>query len=170
MTKYLRRSAVCFGFLFLLSAGTSTADLQVATIDLSRTFDEYQKTKEWDQVLEEKANQSKAERDKKVEEIKKLKAEVDLLKEEARGEKQAVIDQKVKELQAFDREVRDRLRGERDQIVREILKEIDDILQSYGRDKGYTLILNDRVLLYQDKGLDITEDIIKQLNEKHKKR
>ena len=148
----------------MLSASSVFADMKMATIDLSRAFDEYEKTKQSDKVLEGKGNEKKAERDKKVTEIKKLKGEMDLLSDEGKQEKQAMIDQKVKELQQFDREVRDGLRGERDQMVREILKDIDQVIQEYGNEQGYTIILNDRVLLYKDKNLDLTEEIIKRLN------
>lgn len=151
-------------FLMWQPVAVFSEESKIATLDLSRAFDEFQKTKESDKILEGKGNEKKAERDKKVTEIKKLKGELDLLSDEGKKEKQAMIDQKVKELQEFDREVRDSLRGERDQMVREILKEIDQTIQEYGHEKGYTMILNDRVLLYKDKTLDVTEDIIKRLN------
>lgn len=148
------------------SASVVSADVKFATMDLSRAFDEYRKTKESDKILEAKGNEKKAERDKKVNEVKKLKGELDLLNDEGKQEKQAIIDQKVKELQEFDREVRDTLRGERDQMVRDILKDIEQVLQNYGSEQGYTFILNDRVLLYKDKSLDVTEEVIKRLNKK----
>lgn len=157
---------MALGFVVtLLLPALALAETSIATVDLSRAFDEFEKTKEADRVLDGKADVKKAERDKKVAEIKKLKEELDLLNEAGRQEKQAVIDQKIAELQEFDREVRDSLRGERDQMVRDLLKEIDQVLQEYGQEKGYTLILNDRVLLYRDKTLDVTEDILKRLNQ-----
>lgn len=155
-----------FVFFGVTPLSTLSAEMKIATIDLSRAFDEFEKTKESDKVLEARANEKKNERDKKVTEIKKLKDELDLLSEQGKEEKEAVINQKVRELQEFDREVRDSLRGERDQMVRDLLKEIDQAMQEYGNEKGYTLILNDRVLLYQDKTLDVTEDILKRLNAK----
>lgn len=166
MKKYekflVAATAVCW---MMQSASSVSAEAtKMATIDLSRAFDEYQKTKQSDKVLEGKGSEKKAERDKKVVEIKKLKGEMDLLSDEGKQEKQTLIDQKVKELQEFDREVRDSLRGERDQMVREILKDIDQVIQEYGTEQGYTLILNDRVLLFKDKNLDVTEEIIKRLN------
>jgi len=147
----------------------SWAESRIATVDLSRAFDEYERTKQADSALEQEGNEKKAERDQRVAEIKKLKDEIDLLNEGARQEKQAMIDQKIAALQAFDRDVRDYLRGQRDEMVRDILQDIDAKIQDYGKEQGYTLILNDRVLLYQDDGLDITDAIIQRLN-KGKKR
>jgi len=165
MKKHEKMFVLWFiAFLMWQPVAVFSEEPKIATLDLSRAFDEFQKTKESDKILEAKGNEKKAERDKKVTEIKKLKGELDLLSDEGKKEKQAVIDQKVKELQEFDREVRDNLRGERDQMVREILKEIDQTIQEYGNEKGYTMILNDRVLLYKNKTLDVTEDITKRLN------
>ena len=165
MEKYQKHVVVgVLTFWILQCVPVFAGEATIATIDLSRAFDEFEKTKASDKVLEAKGSEKKAERDKKVTEIKKLKEEFDLLSEEGKREKQAIIDQKVKELQEFDREVRDALRGERDQMVRDILREIDQVIQSYGAEKGYTMILNDRVLLYKEKSLDVTEEIIKRLN------
>lgn len=146
------------------------AETRIATIDLSRAFDEFKKTKEADKTLQAKGSEKKAERDKKIAEIKKLKDELELLSDKGKQEKQALIDQKVKELQEFDREVRDSLRQERDQMVQEILRHIDQTIKNYGDKNGYTLILNDRVLLYKEKTLDVTNDIIELLNGASKER
>ena len=166
------KKEIVFGLVALCAMqplAAYAAELKIATIDLSRAFDEFEKTKESDKILEARGNDKKGERDRKVTEVKKLKGELDLLSDEGKKEKQAIIDQKVKELQEFDREVRDNLRGERDQMVREILKDIDDVIRQYGSENGYTFILNDRVLLYKDKNLDVTEEIVKRLNRKEGK-
>lgn len=161
--RYLLSGLILLGMI--QSGNVFSQELKIATIDLSRAFDEYHKTKESDRILEGKGQAKKTERDKKVEDIKKLKSEFDLLSEEGKREKQAVIDQKIQELQEFDRETRASLRGERDQMVQEILKEIDQVVQAYGKENGYTMILNDRVLLYKGETLDVTEDIIGRLNQ-----
>ena len=149
------------GRLGLLEAG----EQKIGTVDLSRAFDGFQKTKDAEKTLEVEASKKKEERDKRVEEIKRLKGELDLLNEKGKKEKQAVIDQKVQELQAFDREVNDSLRQERDRVIQQILKEIDGVIDAYGRDNGYTFLLNDRALLYRSKELDLTDQIIAILNQ-----
>ncbi|MBI4436322.1 MAG: OmpH family outer membrane protein [Candidatus Omnitrophica bacterium] len=169
-----RKKMFWIGLIVLLVMYPASAlfaeEVRIATIDLSRAFDEFKKTKEADKTLQAKGSEKKTERDKKIAEIKKLKDELELLSDKGRQEKQAVIDQKVKELQEFDREVRDSLRQERDQMVQEILREIDQVIKGYGDKNGYTLILNDRVLLYKEKTLDITNDVIQLLNGESKER
>ena len=147
---------------------------KIGLVDLARTFDSFQRTKDSEKVLEAEAAKKKEERDKRIDEIKRLKGELELLNEKGKAEKQAVIDQKIQELQAFDRDVQDGLRRERDRAIQEILKEIDGVIETFGRENGYTMLLNDRALLYGKKEMDITDQIIEILNKgyqaKEKKR
>lgn len=144
------------------------AETQIGFVDIGKSFDEYQKTKDADQLLEVKGEAKQQEREKKVEEIKRLKDEMGLLSEEARKKKQAELDEELKGLQDFDVKVRDELRRERDSIVRDILKEINEIINEYGSKHGYGVILNDRVLLYGREEMDVTGQIIQILNERYK--
>ena len=105
-----------------------------------------------------------------VNEIKDLKEEIALLSDKGKEEKQSVIDDKIKTLQEFDKELRNALREERDEALKDILREIDKIIQDYGKKHGYTAILNDRVLVYGNEAIDITQDIIDILNKDYKKR
>jgi Skp family chaperone for outer membrane proteins len=43
------------------------------------------------------------------------------------------------------------------------------VIQEYGKNNGYLIILNDRVLLYGDETEDLTEKIIKILNDNYTK-
>ncbi len=141
----------------------------IAYIDLSRTFDEYQKTEDQDKFLEQKSREKHSKRDEMVKEIQKLNDELKLLSEKAKKEKQKVIDEKIKQLQEHGRKTRDMLRRQRDLMVREILQEIDTTIQKYAKKRGYSMVLNDRVLIYKDDKMDITDEIIKILNENYKK-
>jgi Skp family chaperone for outer membrane proteins len=134
-------------------------------VDLGRIFDEYQKTKNFDKSLEAKGAQKQAEREKMVAEVKKLRDEAELLSSKAKEDKQVIIDEKIKVLQEFDRTTRDSLRRERDNMVREILKEIETVIQTFGKSQGYSFIFNDRVLVYKSEGSDLTQQVIKALNE-----
>ncbi len=140
---------------------------KIGYVDLSRVFDEYLKTKEFDKNLEAKGAQKQVDRDKMVNEVKKLRDESELLSAKAKEEKQAVIDDKIKTLQDFDRNTRDALRKERDVMVRDILKEIEAVIQNFGKSQGYGFIFNDRVLVFKSEGADLTAQIIKVLNDSY---
>ena len=150
--------------------GTAQAADKIGYVDLARVFDEYNKTKEFDKSLESKGAVKQADRDKMVAEVKKLRDEAELLSAKAKDDKQAVIDDKIKALQDFDRNTRDALRKERDGMVKDILKEIEVVIQDFGKAQGYGYIFNDRVLVYKSEGNDLTNQVIKVLNDNYAKK
>jgi len=137
---------------------------KIGYLDVAKVFDEYKKTKEQDASLETQAKAKQAERDKLVSEITRLRDELELLSEKGKQDKQAVIDEKVKKLQEFDTVTRNDLRKKRDDMVADILKEIDAVVQDYGKKQGFDIILNDKVIVYKKETLDVTADILKALN------
>ena len=96
--------------------------------------------------------------------MRRLKDEQALLAESAREQKQEAIDAKIRELQEFDAAARRELGEERNKKVREIFKDIDEVVQRYGERKGFDLILNDRVLLYRNARFDLTNEVLEELN------
>ena len=167
--KVLRITLIFVIFLFTSNCILAGAEeLKIGYINLGKTFDEYEQTQKYDKSLEKKGDSKKKERQKLVDEIRDLKDEMVLLSDSSKKEKQAVLDEKIKELQEFDEETRGELRQDRDEMVRDVLREIDDVIQEYGEKNGYTVILNDRVLLYGNEAIDITQDIIDLLNKKKK--
>lgn len=140
------------------------AEIKLGYLDVAKVFDEYKKTKEQDAALEATAKSKQTERDKMVSEITRLRDELGLLSEKGKQDKQVVIDEKVKKLQEFDNSARNDLRKQRDDMVAGILKEIDSVVQDYGKKQGFDIILNDKVIVYKRDALDITGDILKALN------
>lgn len=158
--------AVAFGPM----ASAQAAGEKIGFVDLARVFDEYNKTKEFDKQLEGKGAGKQGDRDKMVADIKKMRDEAELLSAKAKDDKQALIDDKIKALQDFDRTTRDGLRKERDGMVRDILKEIEVVIQDFGKAQGYSFIFNDRVLVYKSEGNDLTAQVIKVLNDNYTKK
>lgn len=158
------------GLILGLAVNALAGELKIGYIDISRTFDEYTRTKEADAALEKKGMEKEVQREKMVNEIKKIKEELDLASDKLKADKQKLLDEKIKVLQEYDQAAREDLRKERDSLVREILKEIDGVIQEFGKKEGFTLIFNDRVLLYKEKPLDFSDRIIKILNERYGKK
>ncbi|KPK98165.1 MAG: hypothetical protein AMJ95_05480 [Omnitrophica WOR_2 bacterium SM23_72] len=142
---------------------------KIAYVDLSRIFSEYNKTKDYDKVLTNKENVYSADREKKVNEIKQFQDKMNLLSDKEKEAKQGDLESKIKTLQDYDREKQTDLRKEQDEKMKEILKDIEETVRQYSEKEGYTLVFNDRVLVYQDKSMDITDKIIELLNKGYKK-
>ncbi len=167
-----RSAAVLCGFLAIfgmsLFAGKAQAAEKFGYIDLSRTFSEYNKTKSYDKVLSDKEKSYTDDRDKKINELKALQDKLNLLNDKEREAKKGELDSKMKSFQDADRQKQEDLRKEQDDRMKEILKDIEDAVKKYSEKEGYTMFFNDRVLIYQNKSMDITDPIIAILNKNSK--
>lgn len=155
--------------LGLAKLGSAEGINKIGFVDLGRVFDEYQKTKDADQTLEGETAAKQAEREKMVKEIRKVKDELELMSKEAKEKKQEEMDEKIKSLQDFDREVNTELKRKRDTMVREILREIDATIQEYGQKEKYDVIFDNRVLLYSSDLMNVTDQILKIVDERYKR-
>ncbi len=146
--------------------GTANAADKFGYVDLSKVFSEYSKTKEYDKTLGDKEAVYTAEREKKINEIKQLQDKFNLLSDKEKESKKGELENKVKDIQEYDRQKQTDLRKEQDDKMKELLKDIEDTIKQYAAKEGYTMVFNDRVLVYQAKELDITDKIVELINKK----
>lgn len=164
------KKALIILIAFLLIAPQAFAakdkESKIGYVDLLRVFGEYEKTQESEAALEKKAEGKNKERDKLVGEIKKLQDEAELLSESEREKKASELEEKLKDLRDFDRATREELNRERDSMGRDVLIEINKTIVDYGKKNNFDLILDSRTLFYGGEAMDISNDIIKEINKK----
>ena len=144
-------------------------DEKIAFVDPMKIVREYQRTKDFEQILEKEVKKGQAELDSRTESIKSLKDNLEILSEEAKKGKEEEIYKKIQELRNVEKETKDNLLRMRDENMRDILKEINEIVDEHGKSKGYSLVLDGRMILFSDANLDISDEILKILNERYKK-
>ena len=159
--------AVMFGFM--ATGITMAADLKIAYVDLAKAFDSYQKTKEFDAVLQTEGEAFQKQRDAMVQKIQDSQSKLALMSDAQKTSMQADIDKQKDAVVAFDKEKRTELSKKRDEKVREILTEIQGIVSTIAKKDGYTFVLNDRVMVYGDPQYNITDQVMKTLNDSYKK-
>ena len=165
--KFLRILVLSAILIFLTSApAVFAADKdKIGYVDLSGLFDEYYKTKDYDKVLEAKSNDYEKDRNTKIEKIREAQGKLALLKEEEKNKLNDEIEKMKADLLEYDKQKKTDLTKERNEKIREILLEIEKVVSDYAQKNGYTIILNDRVLIYGEKSDDVTEPISKTLNQ-----
>ncbi len=168
----MKRSGVFFWTLILgltLLVGVANAAEKLAYVDLTKIFSEYSKTKDYDKFLGDKQTVYETERNKLVGEIKGFQDKFNLLNDKEKEAKKGEMENKIKNLQEFDRQKQGDLRKEQDEKMKELLKDINDAVKVVAEKEGYTMVFNDRVLVYQDKTLDVTSKVIEAVNKGSKK-
>ena len=141
--------------------------IKMAYVDLSRLFDEYYKTKDYDKVLEGKTSEFEKDRNVKVEKIRDAQGKLGLLADDKKKDQEAEIEKLKADLLEFDRQKKADLTKERNEKIREILLEIEKEVSVYAEKEKYSVILNDRVLIYGNPAMNVTEPILTKLNEGH---
>jgi outer membrane protein len=168
MTK-LKAGLLCAVFILITMLNLAYAADKFGYVDLSRSFSEFSKTKDYDTALSGKQDVYDKEREKRVGEVKQLQDKMNLLSDKEKEAQKPQLEDKIKSLQDFDRQQQTDLRKDQDEKMKEILKDIEDAVKTYAAKEGYTMVFNDRVLVYQDKTLDITDKILAILNKGYKK-
>lgn len=159
-------------FFVVLSAArlfAASDKVNFAVVDIGKVFDEYDKTKDFDKGFQQEENSKQKERDAYIYEIRRLRDEQAVMAEDAKASKQAAIDEQAGKLEDFDKGVKEKLKQKRNDAVREVFTDIEGTLKQYGERKGYDFILNDRAVLYRPDNKDITQEVLKDLNEGYKK-
>lgn len=172
----MKRVGILFlAALFILSgAGFKTeaqaADTKIGYADIAVVFDSYDKTKDQDKVLAGKSEKEQSKRNKMADKIRNMKNELELLSNKQKDKKQEVIQEEIRNLQDFDRQTKAELKRERDDMVRNILKEIDATISEYAEKNGYGIVLNSRILVYAEEQYDLTREIVNILNSKYRRK
>jgi outer membrane protein len=162
--------------------------IKIASVDMSKVFSEYYKTKKAEAELKDKQvgfekeiRDKASELDKMREDAKKLQedAENPAFTEEKKAEKRKTLQTKVNEGRLFaqqlqemkmtrERDLKEQQNKERNKIVEEISK----VIQDKAKRDGYTLVIDKAGLtlsgvspfVFVQDSLDITSDIVKSLN------
>ena len=159
-----------FGMLWVCSPSPApcplleAAELKIGYVDLGKVFDGYQRTKASDAALEKKGKDKETELQARMNDLKKLRQNLELLNDDARDAKSREIEEKSEELQRFRTGTARDLRRERDKVAKAILKEIQQAIEQYAKDHGFSLILDERSVLYGQPVHDVSDDVLKALN------
>ena len=169
--KKISLIGVAFLFIFFMPANVYAQSevKKIGFLDLSKMFDNYEKTKEYDKVLEKEHAAYEADRNAKIEKLKEKQGKLALLKEEEKEKMQKEIEDLRNALRQFDKDQQVELTKKRDEKIREILLEIEKFVSEYAKKDKFDMILNDRVLIYGNETMDITDQVLKGLNESYNK-
>jgi len=183
-TLILLLAALGFGALHNASAQS----LKIGTVDMKKVFENYYKTKDAEQRINDLRNAAKKELEDKMEaykkateEIKKLVDEIQspALSKEAKDSKGKVRDEKIVEFKQLEREVQEFQQSRQKQLEEETLRmrsgivdEIQKVIAERVKGTQYDLVFdksgpslnNVTVILHSKEAYDFTSEVITALN------
>jgi len=102
--------------------------------------------------------------------VKEAESKLAALKEEEKAKAMKDIEAMRAGLTEFVQSKRTDLMKQEEEKTREILLEMEKVISDYAKKQGYDIIFNDRVLLFSNPAMDITEPVIKIMNENYNKK
>ncbi len=162
--------------------------LKVGVVNLKRIFNDYKKKKDREVELQKERNELQSELDKKEKELKKLEKEMEILEGEEKLKKKEEFDEKRKDYTAFYSYNNKELQKKQVELWNTMFNEIVEEVEDFGEKGEYDLILKTdpdpirgesleeiqlrvdiKKVLFHSPKVDLTEPIIKALNDRYKK-
>lgn len=151
-------------------------EVKTAYIDTSKLLQEYTESKDIEAKYKAKSQEMGKELDA---EVARFKNEAQNFQKNAQANGQAWAQQKGAELQKREQQLTYAQQAMLQQLQQESGKEMDSLIvnvrkfiKSYGKEKGYAYIYGTgeaATVLYAEDKYDITEEVVKLLNDKYKK-
>lgn len=183
LTRLTALAAVAFSLI------AGQAQTKIAIIDLRSVFDKYYKTKEADAKLKERGQDILKVRQGMADDFKKTQEEYNKLMEgakdpsisnEERDKRKRSAEAKLDEIREIETNVRKYDQQAQEQFAQQnmrmrekILQEIKEVVDAKAKAEGYSIVLDTAaetanrtpVLIYNNGQYDITNDVLKKLNE-----
>lgn len=167
-----RRIIVGMVLSFLLVPNIWAAEKQfrIAYVNFIKVLNEYKKTEDYQNILENKAEEKDKVLRAKMKELKEVQNKLSTLKGAAKKKEEEKFKKLSKEYRKLQREITVDLSKERNERLEEIANDIKKVIEEYAKKKGFDLVVTEMSVLYGDKKLDITDEILKMVNSRYKKK
>lgn len=150
----------------LLCAGFAQAQTKVGFVDMQKAIQSSAEGKKAKSELEAEFEKKKKELQKKEADLKKMGEDIEkkksVLSEEALMKRQSEFQEEMlKYRDVVGKSQLEIQKKERD-LTQPILEKMRKVIEKVAKDKGFSMVLeNSAMVLYADKGHDITDDVIK---------
>jgi outer membrane protein len=153
-------------------AAQAAPGVKVGVVDVQQVLNQSQRGMAIRTKLDQERATRQKELDAKQQELVKLQQDLEkqasVLSEQAKRDKREALERRVRDARRLaedaNRELEKRIREAEVEITREIFS----VIQEFGRDQGYTVILERSNIVFSAQTVDVTPDVIKRFDAKAK--
>lgn len=162
------------GMLVLSCTASYAQDkIKIGFVDIQRVISESQAGKNARDRFQAQVKKAEADISKERQDLDRLKIDLEkkgpLLKEEERRNMEADFQKRSVTLQRRMSDYQQELQLKNNEMMSDILKDLEKIVNEVGKADKFTLILERSQILYSDQGIDITSKVIETYNSRAKK-
>jgi outer membrane protein len=159
-----------FFALIMLPVSSRAADaIKFGSIDVQKVLNESETGKKAKSDLETLIKTRQSNIDEKGKAIEKLKTDVEkqasVLSSEARKNKEDELEKLLREYQRIVQDSQAEIKKKEGEFTDTILREIRELIEKIGEEEWYTLVIERGMVLYSNKGIDITDSVLKKYDE-----
>ncbi|MBF0516491.1 MAG: OmpH family outer membrane protein [Nitrospirae bacterium] len=173
MKKVSMVLVMAVALIFTATAAMAQQNAKIGFVDIQKVINDSEPGKKAKEALEVhiKGHQTKIEEKEKA--IDTMKADLEkkgsALSEDAKKKKQDEMATAVRDLKRMAAEAQEEVRKKEADLTKDVFSDIRSIIRQIGKDDGYTAILESGAVLYSMDSVDLTDKIVKKLNDLKKK-
>ena len=165
---------VCFFSLLCLGSVNAADVAKIGVANLQRVLETSNQGKSAEEEIKKQKDQMELELKQKGGEIEELRKQLEresmVMSKEKREEKEREIRIKLNDFKSLQQRYRTQLQALEKKLVNALLKEVSALVEEIGKKEGYLLIINNTGVLYSPNSINITDQLIKQLNARYAKK
>lgn len=149
----------------------ASADFKIGFVDQQKAILSSKEGQIAEKTLSELAQKKQGELEPKQQDLQRLGEELEsqkfVLAKEVLEERRLDLVKRQRDLERQVQEAQEEIQIEQRRLVSPLAKRLNEVIQQIGKDKGFHLVLDKSSpgVLYFESGLDITDLVIKKLNE-----
>lgn len=163
---------VSCALVIALSSLSFAADIKIGYVDFQKVQQNSKAGKDALKTIEKMFKEKQAQLDQRQGELEKMMQELDkqsaILTPDVKRQKEDKLQKEYKDLQRFKSDSEDDLNKKKAEMAKQMYDEVSGIINKFGKEEGYTLILERSVVLYAPEAVDITDKIIKAYDDTKK--
>lgn len=149
---------------------SSAADLKIGVINVQKIIVSCEAGKAAKERFDVKMKELQGSFKKEEEDLKAMQEEIkkksSAWSEEKKAEKVREYQKNGRELQAKTEDARFEMKQLQDKELEPILKALEKVVEKFGKEKGFTVILDSKNgVIYFDNAIEVSDEITKKLNE-----
>ncbi|NCO67118.1 MAG: hypothetical protein COY75_00065 [Nitrospirae bacterium CG_4_10_14_0_8_um_filter_41_23] len=169
LKKLLTLCSLLFALCILPVSLLAADSAKFGSIDLQKVLNESEAGKKAKSDLEALIKSKESTIEEKGKAIEKLKGEMEkqasVLSAGARKKKEDELEKLLREYNRLVQDSQAEVKKKEGELTGAIIKESREIIEKIGAEEGYTLIIERGMVIYSNKGIDITDSVLKKYDE-----
>ena len=165
---------VCFFSLLWLDSVNAADVAKIGVANLQRVLETSNAGKSAQEQIKKQKDQMEQELKQKGGEIEELRKQLErdsmVMSKEKREEKDREIRIKLNDFKSLQKRYRTQLQNLEKKLVNQLLKDVSTLVEEIGKKEGYLLIINNTGVMYSPGSINITDQLIKELNARYAKK